>query len=239
MLQGEPIPTWPNHARWSRCPVIIYQHIYCCDNVTLCNPPPSCSLCSLYSRLCSILYFLFIMFSPFLWSLAGRYSCTLLEIDVKKQRLRSVEAAGKVTGPSYRAMCVMGWYGNHIMLAGGYTTLEPSEISYQGEWNIPSSLSFIGIRSPVRWPPTQAYTLSLALVLVYSTQAFVWQATNGYALYSPMTMTTPPLPLRQLLHPTLTPTPIPPLLLPLRMKQSLMTPPTPSPNPPPPPPPLQ
>ena len=43
-----------------------------------------------------------------------------------------MEAAGKVTGPSYRAMCVMGWHGNHIMLAGGYTTLEPSEISYQG-----------------------------------------------------------------------------------------------------------
>ena len=33
----------------------------------------------------------------------------------------------------------MGWHGNHIMLAGGYTTLEPSEISYQGMF-IPSQI---------------------------------------------------------------------------------------------------
>ena len=41
-----------------------------------------------------------------------------------------MEAATRITGPSFRAMCVMGWYGNHIMLAGGYTTLVEDEMSY-------------------------------------------------------------------------------------------------------------
>ncbi len=44
--------------------------------------------------------------------------------------MRSVEAAARNTGPSFRAMCVLGWHGNHIMLAGGYTTLVPDEMAY-------------------------------------------------------------------------------------------------------------
>ena len=58
--------------------------------------------------------------------------CTLIEFDLLKHQVRSVEAASRETGPffRFRAKCTMGLYENRVFVMGGYNTFDEAELVY-------------------------------------------------------------------------------------------------------------
>ena len=64
--------------------------------------------------------------------LVGKYNATLIELDLARKESRTVEAASRISGPSFRADCTLGVWDHRVHVVGGYTTLDAVENLYAG-----------------------------------------------------------------------------------------------------------